>query len=90
MTFVLPSIVVVLMNKIALRISVRANDLTAERAIIASNVLFTKLRARLLDKFVVSWIELIISVNTTTFSKILVFVTDLYGEAITTDFNVRE
>ena len=37
MTFVLPSIVEVLMNKIALWITVRANDWTAERAFIASN-----------------------------------------------------
>ena len=38
MTFVLPSIAEVLMNKVALRIIVRADDWTAERAIIASNV----------------------------------------------------
>ena len=37
MTFVVPSIVEELMNKIALSISVSADDWTAERAIIASN-----------------------------------------------------
>ena len=37
MTFVVPSIVEVLMNKIALLISIRANDWTAERAITASD-----------------------------------------------------
>ena len=37
MTFVVPDIVEVLMKKLALWISIRANDWTAERAIIASN-----------------------------------------------------
>ena len=37
MIFVLPSIVETLMNKIALCITVRADDWTAERAIITSN-----------------------------------------------------
>ena len=37
MTFVVPSIVEVLMNKVAFWISIRANDCIAERAIIASN-----------------------------------------------------
>ena len=37
MTFVVPSIVELLMNRIALWISIHANDWTAERAIIASN-----------------------------------------------------
>ena len=37
MSFVVLRIVVVSMNKIALWISIRGNDWTAERAIIASN-----------------------------------------------------
>ena len=40
MTVVVPSTVVVLMKKIALRISVRADDFTSERANIASNGVF--------------------------------------------------
>ena len=43
MTFVVPSIVEVLMNKTALWISIRANDSIAERAIIASDVVGLKL-----------------------------------------------
>ena len=39
MTFVVPFIVEVLMNKIALWISIRANDWSAERAIIATDEL---------------------------------------------------
>ena len=39
MTLVIPNIVEVLMNKIALWISIRSNDWTAERAIIAGDVL---------------------------------------------------
>ena len=38
MTFVLSNIVEVLMNKIALWITVRVDECTAERVIIASNV----------------------------------------------------
>ena len=41
MTFVVPSSIEVLMNKITLWISIRANDWTAKRAIIASNGVFS-------------------------------------------------
>ena len=39
MTFVVPSIVQVIMNKMALCISILANDWTVEREVIACNVL---------------------------------------------------
>ena len=66
MTSLVPSIVEVLMNKIALWISNRGNDWTAESAIIASNGLYGTLLAPLTQG------------SNTTFYKILLNSAEFY------------
>ena len=72
MTFVVLSVVVVLMNKIALRISVRINDWTAESAIISRKEIFLNLvltSTRCFGTLVISAICVIVQDDGTEESK---------------------